>query len=330
MAVRALPAALIALLMMVSPWSPLPLRVVFLAFAAILVWRSAASLGDPPRLYRRPRKALRWMLRVTVLSGALSLLPFLAFLEVTLLFTSAAIALVVTLWLVLFPPHEEFYPPYDLWSQPLASILKAPALTRKSTERWVEVPWTAESLPQDGRILDLGYVNGDVHYHELLCTAKRQVFGLDLAKGEINGIRGCVGDARSMPFAADSFDAVVAISTIEHIGLDNTKYAVEGDQAGTAGDFQALAEIARILRPGGCALITVPFGAPEDLGWMRQYDNDRLQRLIRSFPGASRVDYFQYRCGWRRAEAPDLTHARYGGGEAPAATGLACLCLQKK
>jgi ubiquinone/menaquinone biosynthesis C-methylase UbiE len=53
-------------------------------------------------------------------------------------------------------------------------------------------------------------------------------------------------DMRALPFADASFDAVTAVSSIEHV-------------TGQHGDRRALAEAARVLAPGGRAWITCPF-----------------------------------------------------------------------
>lgn len=53
---------------------------------------------------------------------------------------------------------------------------------------------------------------------------------------------GVVGDVRDLPFASGSVDAVYSMGTIEH--FDETERAVQ--------------EIARVLRPGGRALVGVP------------------------------------------------------------------------
>jgi SAM-dependent methyltransferase len=50
------------------------------------------------------------------------------------------------------------------------------------------------------------------------------------------------GDVCAMPFDSDSFDLVLATDVIEHVDEDNL----------------ALREVARVLRPGGKAIITVP------------------------------------------------------------------------
>src|SRR5687767_8472836 len=55
-------------------------------------------------------------------------------------------------------------------------------------------------------------------------------------------LRDAVGDVRDLPFASDSFDAIYSMGTIEH--FDETQRAV--------------AEIARVLKPGGRAIIGVP------------------------------------------------------------------------
>jgi SAM-dependent methyltransferase len=60
------------------------------------------------------------------------------------------------------------------------------------------------------------------------------------------------GDAREMPFDDGSFDVVVASEVLEHIDEDAA----------------AIREIARVLRPGGIAAITVPRWGPERVCWL--------------------------------------------------------------
>jgi SAM-dependent methyltransferase len=58
-------------------------------------------------------------------------------------------------------------------------------------------------------------------------------------------------DTTNMPFPDNSFDKVIASEILEHVPNDR----------------QAMAEIARILRPGGLAAITVPSWLPERVCW---------------------------------------------------------------
>ncbi|MCE1178201.1 MAG: class I SAM-dependent methyltransferase [Micrococcales bacterium] len=59
------------------------------------------------------------------------------------------------------------------------------------------------------------------------------------------------GDALHMPFADGEFDRVVAAEILEHIPDDRT----------------AIAELVRVLRPGGTLAVTVPAAFPERICW---------------------------------------------------------------
>ena len=100
-----------------------------------------------------------------------------------------------------------------------------------------------------------------------------------------NGVvLGSVEDGRSLPHSDDTFDAAFAVSVLEHIPND--------------GDSAAVSEMARVVRPGGLILITVPYAGRfhetwvdkpvyerEQLGneavfFQRHYDLSRLERRL--------------------------------------------------
>ncbi len=60
-----------------------------------------------------------------------------------------------------------------------------------------------------------------------------------------------VADAKALPVAAGSFDAVVSLCALEHFGL-----ARYGDAFDPAADRKAFAEMVRVLRPGGHLLFS--------------------------------------------------------------------------
>jgi SAM-dependent methyltransferase len=84
-----------------------------------------------------------------------------------------------------------------------------------------------------------------------------RVIGMFVAMGDAGEIpagahgRTAVGDATAMPFEDGSFDKVIAAEVLEHIPADQ----------------KAMNEIARVLRPGGVAAITVPSWLPERICW---------------------------------------------------------------
>jgi SAM-dependent methyltransferase len=72
--------------------------------------------------------------------------------------------------------------------------------------------------------------------------------------GEIAPTLSCTavnGDATRLPFADGSFDRIIASEVMEHV----------------ADDDAALAELTRVLRPGGTIAITVPAELPERICW---------------------------------------------------------------
>jgi SAM-dependent methyltransferase len=62
---------------------------------------------------------------------------------------------------------------------------------------------------------------------------------------------GVVGDALRLPFPPASFDRVIAAEVLEHIHDDRV----------------AIAELTRVLRPGGTMAVTVPRWYPELVNW---------------------------------------------------------------
>jgi len=202
------------------------------------------------------------------------------------------------------------------------------------TERCVEVPWVLSRYAGQRRVLDVGHAHAEPRYVQALAgLGVPFLVGLDLASAAWPGLAGVVGDARHPPFAPATLDLVLAVSIVEHVGRDNSRY-VPG-QAGVQdedGDLRAVRALAGLLAPGGRLLVTVPFGAFEDHGWFVQYDARRLRRLI----DASRleldeIEFYRYATGgWQGpVTARGLGGCRYGRGTAAAAA-VACVALRPR
>jgi SAM-dependent methyltransferase len=81
-----------------------------------------------------------------------------------------------------------------------------------------------------------------------------QMAGAMVLAGEVASggcLRTLVADARQLPFADGAFDVVIAAEVLEHIADDDT----------------AIAELGRVLRPGGVLAVTVPRWWPERVCW---------------------------------------------------------------
>jgi SAM-dependent methyltransferase len=199
-----------------------------------------------------------------------------------------------------------------------------------SDERLVEVPWVLSRL-RPGRVLEVGWAFAEPAYVAgLVEAAPGELVGVDLAGGEAPGFETVVADARDLPFGDASFDQVLLVSTLEHIGADNEAYGVEGgrDDSGRAA---ALRELRRVLRPTGRLLVTVPLGEPGDYGWFRQEDVAGWTRL---FTGAGffveeQEAYELVQEGWRSAPTFDPEGVTYGS-RGPAASAVLCAELSPR
>ena len=77
------------------------------------------------------------------------------------------------------------------------------------------------------------------------------------------------GDLRDTFFRDQTFDIVICVSTIEHIGLDNTLLYTsdrQHDERDETGFLAAAREFKRILKPGGTCYVTVPLWYASKLG----------------------------------------------------------------
>jgi len=119
-------------------------------------------------------------------------------------------------------------------------------------------------------LLDLG-AGGGRHAFEAMRRGAR-VVALDANQGEVKDVAGLMtalmdddelvsssggtgsvvtGDALCLPFASETFDRVIAAEVLEHITNDRA----------------AIAELVRVLRPGGTMAVTVPRWWPELATW---------------------------------------------------------------
>ena len=89
-------------------------------------------------------------------------------------------------------------------------------------------------------MLDLGYANAEPRYLQARDALKIPLLvGLDLAAAPQSGICPVAGDALAFPFRHEAFDLVLAISAIDRIGRDNSRYCDGHRRELEFGDLEA-------------------------------------------------------------------------------------------
>jgi len=173
------------------------------------------------------------------------------------------------------------------------NILKKLGFTRPielslTSSRIVEYPWVLRNMPYKGRILDVGSTGSQLTL--MLVGLGYEVWTIDIRKYEFDGVSNdlhCIlGDIRRTDFPDCFFDIVLAVSTIEHVGLG--RY---GDPVDIEGDKNAIKEIRRIMSNEGVLLMTAPFGKRCVSKLHRVYDHEALFTLLKDFKIES-IEYF--------------------------------------
>ena len=178
--------------------------------------------------------------------------------------------------------------------------------------RMVEIPWVlSRAVERDGPFLDAGSaLNYEFVLNSAALVNKRRFIVTLAPEGDAFwqlGVSYMFGDLRNLDFRDGLFGEVACISTIEHIGMDNSMYAGDADIArrGDPKEFlSAVKELKRVLKPSGTLYITFPFGRYENHGWFQQFDAALLDQLVEVFsPTQVNEAIFKYEPnGWKLSD----------------------------
>jgi SAM-dependent methyltransferase len=204
-------------------------------------------------------------------------------------------------------------------------------------ERVMEILLARLSVSGPGlKVLDVGHANAmKCHLNMIRALPRADVTGIDIARPRFNFGKyyqtSLQDDVLSSALPDNSFDLVWVISTLEHIGMDNSgyskSYVIERGAA-----VRVLRNLLRVVAPQGHALVTVPYGEFQDFGWQINYDYEQLQALVRTANGLADVDqmFFAHtERGWKRTEPDMLRHVKYYDEGNKGAAAIAVLWLTK-
>jgi len=148
------------------------------------------------------------------------------------------------------------------------------------TERIIDngfVFMSLHDLPYESKILDVGCCENTISL-QLACLGFK-VYGIDINEypfyhPKLTFVKGSICKTN---FEDNFFDAVIAVSTLEHIGL-----GWYGDSKEDS-DIKAVNEIKRILKPRGKFILTVPYGVKQTTKVFRVYDKQDIKKLTEGF-----------------------------------------------
>jgi SAM-dependent methyltransferase len=177
-----------------------------------------------------------------------------------------------------------------------------------SDERAIEIPWTLARYSGEQRVLDIGTANAEPAYVEGL----RELGAPELVTVDLVEPADVVADVRTLPFEEGRFDVAFCVSTLEHIGLDNSVYGIDATRD-EHGQEAALRELHRVLARDGRLLVTVPTGERDDQGWQLQRPpREWIELFERSgFLVFEDELYLHTEDGWRTATLAETETARY-------------------
>lgn len=146
-------------------------------------------------------------------------------------------------------------------------------------ERIVEIPFAIQAvagLAKGAKILDLGCTESPLPLQ--LSALGYAVTGFDFREYPYRhpNLTFVQGDMTKLPFENARFDAILSISTLEHVGIGFYADPQEVEQA----DKKAMAEVIRVLKPGGIFVLTAPYGVKAQTGHQRIYDQKGLEDLF--------------------------------------------------
>ena len=190
------------------------------------------------------------------------------------------------------------------------------------SERRIEYEFVGRNLLPRSRkatLLDIGSGGSGLTDAISDFGKKYHLVSIDLAE------RGCDArmDARSMAVRDGLIDQIICISALEHVGISRSI----DDKSG---DLKTMGEMFRVLKKGGSAIITVPYGRVSSKFEGRVYDRTALDNIIGDF-SVIKKEFYHYdggkwtKCSRTAAERPDE--------RLPAwlhSAGCACLLLKKR
>lgn len=190
-------------------------------------------------------------------------------------------------------------------------------------ERVIEYPWILKNISKSSsKILDAGSVFNFKYLLDYLDLEKTDLFISTLAPEKKSYTEKSISyiyeDMREICYRDNYFDCIFCISTLEHVGMDNTLlYTDDSSKKEAIKDsyIEVITELRRVLKPKGKLFLTMPYGNNKNYGWLQTFDESMVDNIISEFsPSSLKKDYFKYTHnlgGWQKYQSLDSSNIDY-------------------
>jgi ubiquinone/menaquinone biosynthesis C-methylase UbiE len=167
----------------------------------------------------------------------------------------------------------------------------------KLHSRCIEYPFAASQIGKSKKILDVGTAKSDIAWIKWLDNLPCEVYATDYDKLYIPvlSLKFFQSDVRKLPFDDNSFDKILAVSVIEHIGLEDSQTTDGIPDVSNNGDLDAINELKRVLKVGGELIMTFPFSF-ESFIFQKSARVYSLKNIveINSIIAQKKIEYYEY------------------------------------
>ncbi|MEM3618223.1 MAG: class I SAM-dependent methyltransferase [Candidatus Bathyarchaeia archaeon] len=211
-----------------------------------------------------------------------------------------------------------------LTTEEMERIYKGALIDPKRTdERNTEYLWLWDVLELEGRILDVGCCESRLAETLAELGVFSEVWGIDIRPYPTGRFRFLQEDIRRTSLPTEYFDQIVAISTLEHLGMNcyGNKWLDP-----VHGDRMAILEMYRILKHRGYMYITLPYGNSLGNYWIRYYNKNTLNNLL--FGLDYEATYYR-KIGNKWVECEEEEAAKTPSGEGALPQAIVCVWVVK-
>jgi len=172
---------------------------------------------------------------------------------------------------------------FDIGATPLPNLIEDSDGRMQTVRRWIE------TLPNDARVADVGCGSGRFLQRLIVSYPNARLTGVDVSEPLLAKLPSKVerlsGSLLRMPIDDGAMDGAFAVESVEHSLIPK----------------RAIAELCRVVRPGGRVLVIDKNIAKQPLSehdpWERWFSPDELVKWLKPFCGDVKVEPLQQSAG---------------------------------